>query len=280
MRNLQITQAITNREDLSVEIYFNEVGKEGLISAQDEALLAQKIKQGDKAALDKLTKSNLRFVISVAKKYQFQGLPLSDLISEGNIGLIKAAHKFDETRGFKFISFAVWWIRESIISAINENARIIRLPMNKVNEITKINKALAVIEQQTFREPTNEQVADYLEISTEKVKDARYCAPWTTSFDAPFGEDEYCLLDSIPVEHTAADHALMAESVSMEINHLLSGLSDRERKIIELTFGMAGGLEMSPIDISKEIGMSSERIRQIRNIALEKLRSTKTSLLE
>ena len=198
MRNLQITQTITNRENTSVEMYFSEIGKEPMVSAQEEVILAQKIRQGDRAALDKLTKANLRFVVSVAKKYQHQGLPLPDLINEGNLGLIKAAERFDETRGFKFISFAVWWIRQSIMSAITENARLIRLPMNKVGEITKINKALAVIEQETLREPTSEQVAAHLEMHEYKVKEALYYAPWTTSYDAPYGdEDDFSLLDCV-----------------------------------------------------------------------------------
>lgn len=207
MRNLQITQTITNRENVSVELYFNEIGKELLISAQEEIVLAQKIRQGDRAALGKLIKANLRFVVSVVKKYQYQGLPLSDLINEGNLGLIKAAQRFDETRGFKFISFAVWWIRQSIMAAITENARLIRLPMNKVGEITKINKALSILEQETLREPTNEQVAAYLEMSEEKVKDALYHAPWTISYDAALGdEDDFSLLNRVPVDVNHRTH--------------------------------------------------------------------------
>jgi len=278
MRNLQITASITNRENISLETYLNELGKLDLITAQEEVLLAQKIRQGDQQALEKLVKSNLRFVVSVAKKYQHQGLPLSDLINEGNLGLIKAARRFDETRGFKFISFAVWWIRQSIMLAITENARLIRLPMNKVGEITKINKALAVLEQETLREPTCEQVAEYLEINEKKVIDALYYAPWTSSLDAPFGgEDEYSLLDSVAADTTATDHALMAESFGMEIKWLLSQLSERERKIIELTYGMTGWLEMSPSDISPHVGMSVESVRQIRNKALLKLRGLAVS---
>jgi RNA polymerase primary sigma factor len=274
MRNLQITASITNRAEESLEAYLNELGKLDLITAQEEIVLAQKIRQGDQAALDNLVKSNLRFVVSVAKKYQHQGLPLSDLINEGNLGLIKAAGRFDETRGFKFISFAVWWIRQSIMAAVQENARLIRLPLNRVGEITKINKALAIIEQETLREPSSEQIAEYLETTEQKVKDALFYAPWTTSLDAPFGgEDEYSLLDSIASDATATDDALMAESFGMEVKWLLSQLSERERKIVELTYGMTGGLEMSPSDISPLIGMSIESVRQIRNKALEKLRT-------
>ncbi|WP_096351898.1 sigma-70 family RNA polymerase sigma factor [Mucilaginibacter gotjawali] len=277
MRNLQITQAITNRENKSVEFYFTEISKEELITAQEEVVLAQKIRNGDTAALEKLVKSNLRFVVSVAKKYQYQGLPLSDLINEGNLGLIKAAHRFDETRGFKFISFAVWWIRQSIVFAIAENARMIRLPLNKVGDITKVNKAISRIEQETLREPTIEQIAGYLGVKADKVRDALYYAPWTSSIDATFcEEDEYSLLDKLPLETDAADHVLVAESVQYEIDRLLCGLTSREREIIEMTYGMKGGFAMSPIDISKNIGMCAERIRQIRNAALDKLRNNAT----
>ncbi|HVW94372.1 MAG TPA: RNA polymerase sigma factor RpoD/SigA [Mucilaginibacter sp.] len=274
MRNLQITSAITNRETAAVELYFSDISKMDMVSPQEEVELAQKIRQGDQAALDKLVRANLRFVVSVAKKYQYQGLPLSDLINEGNLGLIKAAGRFDETRGFKFISFAVWWIRQSILSAITENARLIRLPMNKVGEITRINKAAIAIEQRTLREPTQEQIAEHLEMNLDKVRDALSCAPWTSSFDASLDEDGYSLLDSLQSETAPTDEALLLESETLEVRTLLSGLSVKERNIIEMTYGLNGGREMSPIDISKEIGMSSERVRQIRNIALGKLRES------
>ncbi|MGN6177612.1 MAG: sigma-70 family RNA polymerase sigma factor [Mucilaginibacter sp.] len=273
MRNLQITTAITNRETAAVEIYFNDISKTNMVSPQEEVELAQKIRQGDQAALDKLVKANLRFVVSVAKKYQFQGLPLSDLINEGNLGLIKAAQRFDETRGFKFISFAVWWIRQGIMAAITENARMIRLPMNKVNEITKINKALSAIEQETMREPTNEQVAEYLQMDKLRVKEALACAPWTASYDASLiEEDSYSALDRLASNAPKTDHLLMAESLDHEIAYLLSHLSERERKILRYTYGLDGGLEMSPVDISKKMGISSERVRQLRNMALDKLK--------
>ena len=274
MRNLQISQAITNRESRSTETYLGEIGKVDLISAEEEVALARKIREGDQAALERLTKTNLRFVVSVAKKYQHQGLPLNDLIMEGNLGLIKAAQRFDETRGFKFISFAVWWIRQSIMAAITENARMIRLPMNKVNEITKINRALAEVEQETHREPTNEQVAEYLGMPAQKVSEALYFAPWTGSLDAPFGDgDDYALVDRVTAIDETADKALMAEDFKLEFSRMLSVLSDRERQIIEMTYGMKGWLEMSPLDISEHIGLSAERVRQLRNIAMDKLRS-------
>ena len=280
MRNLQITQAITNRESRSVETYFTEIGKVDMISAEEEVTLAQKIKQGDQAALERLTKANLRFVVSVAKKYQHQGLPLSDLINEGNLGLIKAAKRFDETRGFKFISFAVWWIRQSIMAAITENARMIRIPMNKVNEISKISKALSAIEQETLREPTHQQIADYLQIDQNKVKEALYCAPWTKSYDAPLSEeDTYSHLEKFSSNTPEPDHRLMTESFNIEMAHLLANLSEREKKIIQLTYGFESGLEMSPADISKQTGMTPERVRKIKNEALQKLKdqSVKTS---
>lgn len=276
MRNLQITSSITNRETAAVELYFTDISKMAMISPQQEVELANKIRQGDQAALDKLVRANLRFVVSVAKKYQFQGLPLSDLINEGNLGLIKAAQRFDETRGFKFISFAVWWIRQSILAAITENARLIRLPMNKVNEITKINRAVIAIEQDTMREASYEQISEFLEMDEVKIKEALLCAPWTSSYDAPLSdEDSYTVLEKLQCDLPETDHLLMKESFDLEIAALLSKLNERERTIIELTYGLTGGLEMSPMDISKEIGMSSERIRQIRNAALKKLRHRK-----
>ncbi len=275
MRNLQITQLITNRENQSVELYFNEIGKEEMITAQEEVILAQKIREGDQAAVEKLTKANLRFVVSVAKKYQYRGLPLSDLINEGNLGLMKAARRFDETKGFKFISFAVWWIRQSIIAAVNENARIVRLPVNKIGEITRINKALSAVEQQTLREPTDEQIAEYLDMNIDQVKEALFCAPWASSLDTPLGDgDGFSLLDRLTGDFPDPDHDLIKASCDNEVGSLLSQLSERERKIIELSYGITGGREMSPVDIAGIIGMSSESIRQIRNKALEKLRET------
>jgi len=275
MRNLQITHSITNRENQSVETYFKEIEKEELITAEDEVVLAQKIRHGDQGAAEKLIKANLRFVVSVAKKYQFQGLPLCDLISEGNIGLITAAKRFDEKRGFKFISYAVWWIRQSIISAILENARIVRLPMNKINEISKINKAASMLEQVTLRDPTPAQIAEYLEVTEERVTSVLSCAPWASSLDVALGDEgDYSLLDRLANKGASTDQALMAESFADEINRMLSALSERERKVIELTYGFRGSLEMSPSDISRHIGMTTESVRQIRNKALEKLRSS------
>jgi RNA polymerase primary sigma factor len=273
IRQLQITPSITNRETESVEAYFHEIAKVDLITPEEEVILAQKIRNGDQAALEQLTRANLRFVVSVAKKYQNQGLPLGDLISEGNIGLIKAAKRFDETRGFKFISFAVWWIRQSIMAAITENARVIRLPMNTANEISMIHKAATLLEQQLWRPPATVQLAEYLQIAEERVVDALHVAQRTIALDGfPDDPDDYTLLDKIPSPDTAADSTLLAESFRFEMNRLLSGLSGRERQIIELTYGMTGEPEMSPADISPHVGLSTVTVRQIRNDALAKLR--------
>ena len=272
MRELQITPTITNRETQSVETYLSEIGKVDLISPQEEVTLAQKIKQGDQAALNKLVSTNLRFVVSVAKKYQNQGLPLSDLINEGNLGLIKAAYKFDETRGFKFISFAVWWIRQSIMFAIAENSRMIRLPMNQIGTLTRLNKAVAMIEQQEERMPTPEELADFLGTSKVKVADAMHYAPRTASYDAPYAEEEYSMLDRLGNNEPAPDEGFNLSSFQAGIKHLLGVLTHREREIIELTFGLNNGYPLQPTDIAPMLRLSPERIRQIRNKGIKKLK--------
>jgi RNA polymerase primary sigma factor len=278
MRELQITQTITNRETRAVETYLHELGKLNLISTEEEVTLAKQVRQGDKAALDRLVKTNLRFVVSVAKRYQHQGMPLCDLISEGNLGLIKAAKKFDETRGFKFISFAVWWIRQSILAALTENSRMIRLPMNKIHDISKINKAMAVVEQETLRKPSAEQVAEYLDMSPEKVNEALYVAPWITSLDKPFGDgDEYSPYERLYEKDNRTDGALMAEDASLEISMLLSRLSERERSVIDMSFGLSGDGEVPAAEIARCLGLSRERVRQILNEALYKLRNIKST---
>lgn len=271
MRQLQITPSITTRDIQSVEVYFNEIGKEGLITAEEEVMLAKKIRQGDQAALARLVLANLRFVVSIAKKYQYQGLALSDLISEGNVGLLKAALKFDETKGFKFISFAVWWVRESIMTAIANNARMIRLPMNKIGEISKIKKAVAAVEQEISREPTSEQIAEYLGMTPGQVNDALYFSHRTSSYDAPLDDEDYSLLDYTPVNDAEADRPLMQESVQTEMEYLFSKLSARERTVIELSFGINDGIELMPGDISQTTGLSTESVRKIRKEALAKL---------
>jgi RNA polymerase primary sigma factor len=275
MRQLKITQTITNRESQSVDVYLNEIGKVDLISAEEEVILAQKIREGDQAALERLTQTNLRFVVSVAKKYLHQGLPLSDLISEGNLGLIKAAQRFDETKGFKFISYAVWWIRQSIMLAINEHSRMIRLPMNQVGTIVKMNKALSILEQQAERAPTVEELALWLDTSEEKVSDALTFSPKMLSYDSPIrvGE-EYSLLDILPNGEKPTDGFLMEESTLQQVDALLASLTEREQEVIKWSFGLHGVMELSPLDIGKKINLSKERVRQIRNTALEKMQQT------
>ncbi len=275
MRNLQITQSITNRETKSVETYFNEIGKVGLVCAQEEIVLAQKIRQGDQAALEKLTQANLRFVVSVAKKYQNLGLPLEDLISEGNLGLIKAAQRFDETRGFKFISFAVWWIRQNILLALAEHTRMVRLPMNQINMLTKMNRLSGDLESHLERRPTNEELAELMDISVDKIADSRYYSARTSSYDAPFSIDEdYTLIDRLTNNEKSKEDLLINESDRQRIRCFLDILSVRERRVIELSFGFDCDWPLSPADIGAIVGISSERVKQIARGAIEKLKNS------
>jgi RNA polymerase primary sigma factor len=282
MRQLKITKSITNRESQSLEKYLQEIGKVDLLTPEEEVELAKRIKQGDQAALEKLTKANLRFVVSVAKQYQNQGLSLSDLINEGNLGLIKAAQRFDETRGFKFISYAVWWIRQSILQALAEQSRIVRLPLNKVGSLNKINMAFSELEQEYEREPSPEELAEQLEISTEEVETTLGVAARHVSMDAPFveGEDN-SLLDVL--ENTATpdtDAALeYRESLRREIERSLSTLTDRQCDVIKLYFGIGVEHPMSLEDIGDKFGLTRERVRQIKDKAINKLRSANRSKL-
>jgi RNA polymerase primary sigma factor len=282
MRQLKITKSITNRESQSLEKYLQEIGKVDLLTPEEEVDLAKRIKQGDQAALEKLTKANLRFVVSVAKQYQNQGLSLSDLINEGNLGLIKAAQRFDETRGFKFISYAVWWIRQSILQALAEQSRIVRLPLNKVGSLNKINKAFSELEQEFEREPSPEELAEQLEISTEEVETTLGVAARHVSMDAPFvdGEDN-SLLDVL--ENTATpdtDAALeYRESLRREIERSLSTLTERQCDVIMLYFGIGVEHPMSLEDIGDKFGLTRERVRQIKDKAINKLRSASRSKL-
>ncbi len=278
MRQLKISKSITNRDSASLDKYLQEIGKYDLISVEEEVELARRIKEGDTEAIEKLTRANLRFVVSVAKQYQNQGLSLSDLINEGNLGLIKAAEKFDETRGFKFISYAVWWIRQSIMQAINEQSRIVRLPLNQVSNLAKYKKAIADFEQRFHRQPTEEELAQLLDMSQEKIKQALSSSAQHQSFDAPFveGEDN-TLLDVIENKNSPrADESLMKESLKIEIERALNTLTPRERDIIRMSFGI-GTEQLSLEEIGDKYGLTRERVRQIREKALKKLRNTSRS---
>jgi RNA polymerase primary sigma factor len=282
MRQLKITKSITNRESQSLEKYLQEIGKVDLLTPEEEVDLAKRIKLGDQAALEKLTKANLRFVVSVAKQYQNQGLSLSDLINEGNLGLIKAAQRFDETRGFKFISYAVWWIRQSILQALAEQSRIVRLPLNKVGSLNKINKAFSELEQEYEREPSPEELADLLEIPTEEVETTLGVAARHVSMDAPFveGEDN-SLLDVLENNSTPdTDQELdYNQSLRREIERSLSTLTDRQCDVIKLYFGIGVEHPMSLEDIGEKFGLTRERVRQIKDKAINKLRSANRSKL-
>ena len=282
MRQLKITKSITNRESDSLDKYLQEIGHEELISVEEEVELAQRIKKGDRKALEKLTKANLRFVVSVAKQYQNQGLSLPDLINEGNVGLIKAAEKFDETRGFKFISYAVWWIRQSILQAIAEQSRIVRLPLNQVGSVNKINKILNKFEQEHERRPSIDEIADNVDIPHEKIEEAMKVGSRHVSVDAPFAEcEDNSLLDVLPNNDSPmADRKLVLESLREEINRALQTLNERERNIIEAFFGI-NQPEMTLEEIGDKYGLTRERVRQIKEKAIRRLRhNTKNKLLK
>ncbi len=278
MRQLKITKSITNRESASLDKYLQEIGKEELISVEEEVELAQRIKKGDQEALEKLTKANLRFVVSVAKQYQNQGLSLPDLINEGNLGLIKAAEKFDETRGFKFISYAVWWIRQSILQALAEQSRIVRLPLNQVGSLNKINKAFARFEQEHERTPSAEELANELELPKEKVTDTLRVAGRHISVDAPFadGEDNSLLDVLVNTDSPNADRGLINESLATEVERALEILTEREGDIIRYFFGI-GCSEMTLEEIGEKFDLTRERVRQIKEKAIRKLRQSSRS---
>lgn len=274
MRQLKISKAITNRESEALDKYLQEIGHEKLISPEEEAELARKIKKGDTEARDKLTRANLRFVVSVAKQYQNQGLGLADLINEGNLGLIKAAEKFDETRGFKFISYAVWWIRQSILQAIAEQSRVVRLPLNQVGSVNKINFEINKFEQENERKPNIDELADKVDLPEEKVEDALRNNRKHVSVDAPFvSDDSNSLIDVLPNPDTPmADEELVKESLRKEIEAALLLLPERDRNIIECFYGI-GKPEMTLEEIGEKYGLTRERVRQIKEKALRKLRS-------
>ena len=280
MRQLKITKSITNRESASLDKYLQEIGKEDLITVEEEVELAQRIKKGDQEALEKLTKANLRFVVSVAKQYQNQGLSLPDLINEGNLGLIKAAEKFDETRGFKFISYAVWWIRQSILQALAEQSRIVRLPLNQVGSLNKINKAFARFEQENERTPSPEELANVLDLPREKVTDTMRVAGRHVSVDAPFadGEDNNLLDVLVNTDSPIADRGLINESLGTEVERALATLTEREKDIVKYFFGI-GCSEMTLEEIGDKFGLTRERVRQIKEKAIRRLRHSSRSKL-
>lgn len=283
MRQLKITKSITNRESASLDKYLQEIGREELITAEEEVILAKKIKDGDQRALEKLTRANLRFVVSVAKQYQNQGLSLPDLINEGNLGLIKAAKRFDETRGFKFISYAVWWIRQSILQALAEQSRIVRLPLNQVGSLNKINKAYSKLEQEFEREPSAEELADILDLPIDKVSDTMKVSGRHVSMDAPFANgEESSLLDVlVNLDSPKADNGLMNESLSKEIDRALSTLTERERDVVKLFFGIGLNHGLTLEEIGDKFDLTRERVRQIKEKAIRRLRhSSRSKLLQ
>lgn len=281
MRQLKITKSITNRESRSLDKYLQEIGKEDLINAEEEVELARRIKQGDQVALEKLTRANLRFVVSVAKQYQNQGLSLPDLINEGNLGLIKAAQRFDETRGFKFISYAVWWIRQSILQAIAEHSRIVRLPLNQVGSLNKLNKAFSKLEQEYEREPTEEELASVMDLPEDKIKDSIQISGRHISMDAPLVAGEESTLYDVMVNKDSprADNDLMKESLQKEIDRTLDTLSEREKEIIKLYFGIGMNHGLTIDEIGEKFDLTRERVRQIKEKALKRLRQSSRSKL-
>ena len=275
MRQLKIAKQVTNREALSLDKYLHEIGRVDLITAEEEVELAKRIKKGDKAALERMIKANLRFVVSVAKQYQNQGLSLPDLINEGNLGLIKAAQRYDDTRGFKFISYGVWWIRQAILQALAEQARIVRLPLNKIGTITRINKTFVKLEQEFQREPTADEVAYLLETSTDVVEDALKVSYHHISMDSPVHTDEVTnLYDLILNEDSPSpDHRLMESSLKKEIDRSLSTLDEREADVIRYFYGLCGKPQHTLDEIGHEFGLTRERVRQIKEKTIKKLKN-------
>jgi RNA polymerase primary sigma factor len=275
MRQLKITKQVTNRDTLSLDKYLHEIGKVELLSADKEVELAKRIKKGDREALETLIKANLRFVVSVSKQYQNQGLSLPDLINEGNLGLIKAAERFDETRGFKFISYAVWWIRQSILQALAEQARIVRLPLNKIGSINKINKAFSKLEQEFQREPTVEEIAEIMEMRTDLVEDSMNSSSVHVSMDAPLREEEANNMYDVMMNEDSPDpdESLINNSLRQEIERSLATLGDREAEILRYYFGLKGYQQHTLEEIGDEFGLTRERVRQIKEKAIKKLKN-------
>lgn len=282
MRQLKISKSITNRESASLDKYLQEIGHEELLTTDQEVELAQRIRKGDKRALERLTKANLRFVVSVAKQYQNQGLSLPDLINEGNVGLIKAAEKFDETRGFKFISYAVWWIRQSILQAIAEQSRLVRLPLNQVGSVNKITRELSRFEQEHERKPSVDEIAERVDLPEDKIADAMKANSRHVSMDAPIadGEDS-SMIDFLAGDSSNTDRELAIESLKAEVSRILKLLTDKEQKVLRAFFGIDGSPEMTLDEIGEKYNLTRERVRQIKEKALRRLRrNTKNKLLK
>ena len=282
MRQLKILKSITNRESASLDKYLQEIGHEELLSTDEEVELAQRIRKGDKRALERLTKANLRFVVSVAKQYQNQGLSLPDLINEGNVGLIKAAEKFDETRGFKFISYVVWWIRQSILQAIAEQSRLVRLPLNQVGSVNKITRELNKFEQEHERKPSVDEIAERVDLPEDKIADAMKANSRHVSMDAPIadGEDS-SMIDFLSGDSSNTDRELAIESLKAEVSRILKLLTDKEQKVLRAFFGIDGSPEMTLDEIGEKYNLTRERVRQIKEKALRRLRhNTKNKLLK
>ena len=282
MRQLKISKSITNRESASLDKYLQEIGHEELLTTDEEVELAQRIRKGDKRALERLTKANLRFVVSVAKQYQNQGLSLPDLINEGNVGLIKAAEKFDETRGFKFISYAVWWIRQSILQAIAEQSRLVRLPLNQVGSVNKIARELNKFEQEHERKPSVDEIAERVDLPEDKIADAMKANSRHVSMDAPIadGEDS-SMIDFMAGDSSNTDRELVTESLKAEVSRILKLLTDKEQKVVRAFFGIDGSPEMTLDEIGEKYNLTRERVRQIKEKALRRLRhNTKNKLLK
>ncbi len=282
MRQLKISKSITNRESASLDKYLQEIGHEELLTTDEEVELAQRIRKGDKRALERLTKANLRFVVSVAKQYQNQGLSLPDLINEGNVGLIKAAEKFDETRGFKFISYAVWWIRQSILQAIAEQSRLVRLPLNQVGSVNKITRELNKFEQEHERKPSVDEIAERVDLPEDKIADAMKANSRHVSMDAPIadGEDS-SMIDFLAGDSSNTDRELAIESLKAEVSRILKLLTDKEQKVLRAFFGIDGSPEMTLDEIGEKYNLTRERVRQIKEKALRRLRrNTKNKLLK
>lgn len=282
MRQLKISKSITNRESASLDKYLQEIGHEELLTTDQEVELAQRIRKGDKRALERLTKANLRFVVSVAKQYQNQGLSLPDLINEGNVGLIKAAEKFDETRGFKFISYAVWWIRQSILQAIAEQSRLVRLPLNQVGSVNKITRELNKFEQEHERKPSVDEIAERVDLPEDKIVDAMKANSRHVSMDAPIadGEDS-SMIDFLSGDSSNTDRELAIESLKAEVSRILKLLTDKEQKVLRAFFGIDGSPEMTLDEIGEKYNLTRERVRQIKEKALRRLRhNTKNKLLK